>query len=135
MRYSPDTSTQTLSPTTMVTPSRRQLYEQQGYVIVPNLIPSDQLETLEAACKRVIARTRSGEWTHRRTVGRQFPPYGDDDQDSWGVQHVMHPDLGEPAFARWYTSDPLVDVVRELLGCVEDQLQIGQSRDRSLVET
>ena len=119
----------------MVTPSRRQLYEQQGYVIVPNLIPSDQLETLEAACKRVIARTRSGEWTHRRTVGRQFPPYGDDDQDSWGVQHVMHPDLGAPAFARWYTSDPLVDVVRELLGCAEDQLQIGQSRDRSLVET
>ncbi|KAI0699513.1 hypothetical protein C8T65DRAFT_581125 [Cerioporus squamosus] len=105
-------------------PSRKQLYEQQGYVVVPNLVTKDHLAALEAACAHAIAKTRTGEWTHRRTVGRQFPPYGDDDPDSWGVQHVMHPDLGELAFAHWYTSDALVDVVKELLGCEEDQLQM-----------
>ncbi|KAI0660185.1 hypothetical protein C8Q70DRAFT_80481 [Cubamyces menziesii] len=107
-----------------MTPSLKEKYDEQGFVAVPGLVPPEHLEALEAACERVIARTRSGEWPHRRTVGRQFPPYGDGDPDSWGVQHVMHPDLGEPAFARWYTSDALVHVVTELLGCQEDDLQM-----------
>ena len=111
-----------------MTPSLKEKYDEQGFVVVPGLVPPEHLEALEAACERVIARTRSGEWPHRRTVGRQFPPYGDGDPDSWGVQHVMHPDLGEPAFARWYTSDALVRVVTELLGCQEDDLQMGKSR-------
>ncbi|KAI0357114.1 hypothetical protein OH77DRAFT_1422622 [Trametes cingulata] len=107
-----------------MSPSLKELYDEQGYVIVPGLIPPDHLEALEAASARVIERTRSGNWPHRRTVGRQFPPFGDGDPDSWGVQHVMHPDLGDPAFARWYTSDALVNVVKELLGCEEDELQM-----------
>ena len=109
----------------MTVSSLKQLYEEQGFVIVPNLVPADQLDALEAASKHVIESTRAGEWKHRRTVGVQFPPFTDDNPDSWGVQHVMHPDLGEPAFVRWYTSDALVDAVKELLGCEEDQLQMG----------
>ena len=45
--------------------------------------------------------------------------------DSWGVQHVMHPDLGDCAFVRWYTSDELVNVVCELMACGEEDLQMG----------
>ncbi|KAI0776945.1 hypothetical protein BD413DRAFT_610523 [Trametes elegans] len=107
-----------------MTQSLKELYDVQGYVVVPGLVPADQLERLEGASERIIARTRSGGWPHRRTVGRQFPPYGDGDLDSWGVQHVMHPDLGESAFARWYTSDALVSAVKEMLGCEEDELQM-----------
>ena len=105
----------------------KQLYDTQGYVIVPGLISPSLLPELEAACARAIAKTREGAWPHRRTVGRQFPPYDESDPDSWGVQHVMHPDLGEDAFARWYTSDELVNVVCELLGCGEEDLQMGES--------
>ncbi|KAI0331544.1 hypothetical protein GY45DRAFT_1336098 [Cubamyces sp. BRFM 1775] len=107
-----------------MTLSLKEKYYEQGFVVVPGLLLPEHLEALEAACKRVIARTRSGEWPHRRTVGRQFPPYGDGDPDSWGVQHLMHPDLDEPAFARWYTSDVVVNVVKSLLGCQEDDLQM-----------
>ncbi|KAI0739633.1 hypothetical protein C8Q80DRAFT_1199861 [Daedaleopsis nitida] len=118
------TSQRCRQTTMSFTPSRKQLYEEQGYVVVHGLVPPDHLNALEKACAHAIKSTRMGEWPHRRTVGRQFPPYGDGDPDSWGVQHVMHPDLGEPAFAHWYTSDGLVDVVKELLGCEEDQLQM-----------
>lgn len=38
----------------------------------------------------------------------------------------MHPDMGEPAFARWYTSDPLIGAVKGLLDCDEDELQMGE---------
>ena len=101
-------------------------YDTQGYVIVPSLIPAGEFENLKAAATRAITRTRTADWPHRRTVGRQFPPYDNEHPDSWGVQHLMHPDLAEPSFAEWYTSDSLVEVVRELLDCEEAELQMGE---------
>lgn len=106
--------------------SYRELYKKQGYVIVPSLVPKDMYPELTAAAERAINRTRSGSWPHRRTVGRQFPPFDDTNPDSWGVQHIMHPSLGEPAFAKWYTSDVFVKAVIELLECREDELQMGE---------
>ncbi|KDQ57915.1 hypothetical protein JAAARDRAFT_129673 [Jaapia argillacea MUCL 33604] len=104
--------------------SIKEQFEEQGFVIVPNLISLADRAVLEEACENVISRTRTGQWPHRRVVGKQFPPYGDDDPDSWGVQHVMHPDLGEPAFAKWYTSDALTSAARELMECREEDLQM-----------
>jgi hypothetical protein len=104
--------------------SLKDVYENQGYILLPGLISPADLLSLKGSCDRVITKTRSGEWPHRRTVGKQFPPYGDENPDSWGVQHVMHPDLGEPVFAEWYTSDAIIHAVQELLGCGEDKLQM-----------
>ncbi|KAG8967025.1 hypothetical protein FRC03_010872 [Tulasnella sp. 419] len=104
--------------------SLKSLYDRQGYVVVPNLVSPGLHQSLQAACTRVIKKTRDGIWTRRRTVGKQFPPYDSDNPDSWGVQHVMHPDLNEPEFATWYGSDALLGVVTELLECGEDKLQM-----------
>ncbi|KAH7930076.1 hypothetical protein BV22DRAFT_1001524 [Leucogyrophana mollusca] len=104
--------------------SIKEQYDAQGFVLVPGLIPPGDAKELEEACSRVIEKTRTGEWPHRRTVGKQFPPFDSDNPDSWGVQHVMHPDLGEPAFAKWYTSDGLVDAATQLLDCKEESLQM-----------
>ncbi|KAG6902695.1 hypothetical protein C0995_012835 [Termitomyces sp. Mi166 len=101
------------------------LYEEQGFVVVPGLISSSSYEQkLREACDHIVSLTREGKWPHRRTVGKQFPPYGDDNPDSWGVQHVMHPGLGEPVFAEWYTSQKLLDVAMELLECGEEDLEM-----------
>lgn len=101
-------------------------YDQQGFVIVPSLIPESSFAELQAAAERAISLTRSGIWPHRRTVGRQFPPFDESNPDSWGVQHIMHPDLGELAFAHWYTSDGLIKTTTELMECEEDELQMGE---------
>ncbi|KIY44651.1 hypothetical protein FISHEDRAFT_50806 [Fistulina hepatica ATCC 64428] len=103
----------------------KQAYDEQGFVVVENTVPPEMRQALECACERVISRTRNGEWPYRRTVGTQFPPFDDaTPTDYWGVQHVMHPDLHEPIFARWYTSSALLDPVKELLGCQDDDLQM-----------
>ncbi|KAH9927615.1 uncharacterized protein B0H18DRAFT_954320 [Fomitopsis serialis] len=107
-----------------ISPSYKQLYNEQGFVVIPNLIPEASFKELKDAAERAIARTRSGEWKLRRTVGSQFPPYDPDSPDAWGVQHIMHPDMNEPAFAKWYTSDPLVEAAEGLLGCTEGELQM-----------
>ncbi|KAH9475212.1 hypothetical protein JR316_0012323 [Psilocybe cubensis] len=99
-------------------------YAEDGYVIIPGLIEGEYRSNLESACERVIAKTRNGSWLHRRTVGKQFPPYGQDNPDSWGIQHLMHPDLKEPIFVQWYTSPKLLGVATELLGCSEEDLQM-----------
>ncbi|TCD68439.1 hypothetical protein EIP91_010725 [Steccherinum ochraceum] len=86
------------------------LYDTQGYVILPRslVIPSQTtFQDVLAAVTRIVAKARSGEWPHRRAVGRQFPPHRiGGSGDAWGVQHLMHPDLGEDAkvLKRWYTS-------------------------------
>ncbi|KAF9004506.1 hypothetical protein BDZ89DRAFT_1095670 [Hymenopellis radicata] len=108
----------------MPPPSLKAQFDEHGFVIVANLVSPDDLALLRDACDDVVARTRRGEWTLRRTVGKQFPPYGDGDPDSWGVQMLMHPDLGHPVFAKWYTSDALTDTVRELLQCRDEDLQM-----------
>ncbi len=38
----------------------------------------------------------------------------------------MHPQLGEPSFGKWYTSERLLDVVKELVGCDDAELQLGE---------
>ncbi|KAK2464950.1 hypothetical protein APHAL10511_003026 [Amanita phalloides] len=100
-------------------------YDESGYVIISNLIAPSEFTPLQDACTRVIEKTRNAEWMHRRTVGRQFPPFDTEkDVDIWGVQHVMHPDLGESAFINWYTSDNLTKVATVLLDCKEEHLQM-----------
>ncbi|KAH7886680.1 hypothetical protein F5I97DRAFT_1028191 [Phlebopus sp. FC_14] len=105
-------------------PSIKDLYDEQGYVIVPGLIPPADFKALEEACERAVSKTRSGAWPYRRTVGKQFPPFDNDSPDSWGVQHIMHPDLNEPAFANWYTSEGLTNASKELLNCQDHELQM-----------
>jgi hypothetical protein len=105
----------------------KQKYDEDGFVIIPSLIQPDLLAELQDACVAVIARTRAGDWPHRRVVGKQFPPYGNvgSDPDSWGVQHVMHPDLEQSAFARYYTSSEMRAAASELLQCEDGHLQMG----------
>ncbi|EJD00334.1 FtsJ-domain-containing protein [Fomitiporia mediterranea MF3/22] len=99
-------------------------FERDGFVIVDSLVPDAQFKELQAACARVIAKTRSGEWQHRRVLGKQFPPFDSDNPDSWGVQHIMHPDLKEPIFAKWYTGDELMGAAKSLLECGDEHLQM-----------
>ncbi|KAJ3715302.1 hypothetical protein DFJ43DRAFT_1213149 [Lentinula guzmanii] len=106
--------------------SIKDTYDRQGFVVVPGLIPPHDFLKLQEASDAAVNRTRKGSWPYRRTVGKQFPPFDNDNPDSWGVQHVMHPDLGESAivFSKWYTSDDLTRVCAELLQCEEKDLQL-----------
>ncbi|KAF9267181.1 hypothetical protein L218DRAFT_996064 [Marasmius fiardii PR-910] len=106
--------------------SIKESYDSQGFVVVPNLIAINDFEKLQNACDTVVDRTRNGKWPHRRVVGKQFPPYDSDNPDSWGAQHLMHPDLGSPAavFAKWYSSDTLVGAAKELLQCEDEDMQM-----------
>jgi hypothetical protein len=102
----------------------KEYYDTHGYVIIPGLLTSSEHADLLAATNRVVARTRSGSWPHARVVGKQFPPFGTGD-DIWGVQHAMHPTLEEPIFARWYAGDAVRGAAKMLLGCQDDELQMG----------
>ncbi|KIW71315.1 hypothetical protein PV04_03497 [Phialophora macrospora] len=90
-----------------------------GFVKIPNLLPQHVLLALQAACKYTTDRARQGKWPYVRTVPKQYPPWhewqaGD---NIWGVQHLLHPDMNtRDTFAEVYFGDPVLDVVKELLG-------------------
>ncbi|CAE6455975.1 unnamed protein product [Rhizoctonia solani] len=111
-------------PLPALSQAQKDAYAHDGYVFVPGLIDDSQLPALREACDRVVDKTRAGEWPYRRIVGKQFPPFVGSEPDSWGVQHITHPDLHERIFVRWYGSEAVVGAATSLLGCTEDQVQM-----------
>lgn len=59
-------------------------------------------------------------------VGKQFPPWTEGD-DVWGVQNIMHPDLGEGVFREWYGSETMLQVSQALMECKREDMQFGES--------
>lgn len=100
--------------------------ETDGYVIISNNVKPSELEPLREAA----IRSRKKDWPHVRTVGKQFPPWPNHEtaSDVWGLQHIAHPDFGEPIFGDWYASDEIMDVVKTILGVEEEELQMGKLR-------
>jgi hypothetical protein len=90
-----------------VTPAQRKKFNQDGFIVIDGAVEPHLLGPLRDATARVTEKTRSGVWPHKRAAG---------DDDIWGVGHLMHPDLGEPVFAQYMASDPVLDVATDLLG-------------------
>jgi ectoine hydroxylase-related dioxygenase (phytanoyl-CoA dioxygenase family) len=90
-----------------LTPAQREQFIQEGYVLIEEAVEPHLREPLRAAAGRVTEKTRSGEWPHQGDAG---------DGDIWGVNHLLHPDLGEPVFAEYMASDPVLDLAAEQLG-------------------
>ena len=97
--------------------------QRDGYVLIPSLLKPSQLETLRTASANITSLTRAGKWPFFRTVPKQFPPWPQnqapppaEEGGIWGVQHLLHPEMpGRNAFAEFYFSDNVINVIRELL--------------------
>lgn len=95
-----------------------------GYLLVPSILAPSELHTLRSACDQVTSIARTGQWPHIRTLPKQFPPWPSDPSNGiWGVQHLMHPDLPHHGlFSSNYFSNAVVDIVKTLLQCEEEDL-------------
>ncbi|KAM3531870.1 hypothetical protein NHJ13051_000606 [Beauveria bassiana] len=98
--------------------------ERDGFVVVKSIVSPEKLQSLRDAATKVEALARKGEWPHIRTVGKQFPPWQwEPEKGIWGVQHMMNPELpGHEIFTELYFSDEVLDIVKELLQCDDDDL-------------
>jgi hypothetical protein len=101
-------------------------YDEQGYVVVDGMFAQQDFGQLRRAARQVTDLTRQGKWKHRRIVGKQFPPFNNEQsKDSWGVQHLMHPDLPHSGlFTSFYGSSPLLDIAARLLDTREENMQL-----------
>lgn len=107
--------------------------KKDGYVKIPNLLSSDMLFKLRAACKEATNEARQGKWAHVRTVPKQYPPWQPwkEGDNIWGVQHLLHPDMKvRDTFAEVYFSSEVLEVVRELVGLEDD----AQADDKLVME-
>ncbi|SNX85068.1 uncharacterized protein MEPE_03777 [Melanopsichium pennsylvanicum] len=113
-----------------------QQYYEQGYIILDHILSTEpdsclHLDNLRHCAELATRLTRDGHWSHRRVVGRAFPPFTKDNLDSWGVQHIMNPQLDMLAatplsktFQHFYGSPILLDIASLLIGADKDQMQM-----------
>ncbi|CAG8961204.1 hypothetical protein HYFRA_00013260 [Hymenoscyphus fraxineus] len=100
-----------------------------GFVHIPSLLTPEQIQTLRTATTEVINVARAGKWPHVRTLPKQFPPWPIEPGANpaangiWGVQFLMHPSMPHAqTFIKNYFSNEIVEVVKELLQCSDDEL-------------
>ncbi|KAF2203469.1 hypothetical protein GQ43DRAFT_389968 [Delitschia confertaspora ATCC 74209] len=103
------------------------LLNRDGFVVLPStLFPNlnKNLDALRSAGARLTSKARAGQWPYIRTLPKQFPPWPSDPSSGiWGVQHLMHPSNPDNlVFAGSYFDKDLVGLVRELIGCEEEEL-------------
>jgi hypothetical protein len=101
-------------------------FHRDGYIVVDGIFDGQDVDQLKQAAHEVTRLTREGKWTHRRVVGKQFPPYDTvASPDSWGVQHLMHSQLPHhDVFTRFYASSPLLDIAAHLLHTSISSMQL-----------
>ncbi|KAI9729936.1 MAG: hypothetical protein M1834_006133 [Cirrosporium novae-zelandiae] len=98
-----------------------------GFVLIPSLIPQPLLSSLCTASSAVTSLARTSKWPYIRTLPKQFPPWPSTPSSDgiWGVQHLLHPDLpNHELFAKLYFSNEILDVVKQLLRCGDDDLMM-----------
>lgn len=94
-----------------------------GFVKIPGLLSSQQLQSLRESCRQTTEQARQGKWPYVRTVPKQYPPWHEwqPGDNIWGVQHLLHPDMAQrKAFAELYFSDEILSIVKELVGLTGD---------------
>lgn len=93
-------------------------YRDQGYFIADDAVEPDMLEALTTAARRAVAKVHSGEVVDDdagiRTGGK-----GDDPNI---ISGLLAPEFGEPAFAEYLGSEPVLRYVRPFLG---EELRLG----------
>lgn len=96
----------------------------QGYVVLRSTLSPLELTSLRSACHNARSLAESGQWPHLRTLPKQFPPWSSDPSYGlWGIQHLLHPDMpSRDVFATSYFHDAIIDTIKQLLGCEEDDL-------------
>lgn len=119
-----DAQASAITPSEAPGKHRRALLE-QGYVVLPSLLPPHLLLAGQATSKYLVSRARTGQfWPYVRTVPKQYPPWPqldlkaqNTDLNIWGVQHLLHPELTSlrDVYAEMYFCDEVINVVRELL--------------------
>ena len=92
----------------MLNEAQRDQFNEEGYVIIPGINES-VYDKVKAAAERATSRARAGQWPHVRMVDSVGP------LDIWGVSNLLHPDLGEPAFADYLATDEVLETAGDLL--------------------
>ena len=98
----------------MLTDTQKEFYETQGYFITEDAVDPDMFEPLLEATRRVKQKVRAGEvdvFTHWMAPG-----------EPWAIRGLFAPEMGEPIFAEYLMSDPVMGYVEPFLG---SELQLG----------
>ena len=92
----------------MWTKAQQQAFAERGYFIASDAVSPDMVGELRQAARRVKARIRAGELDLYTDYRGEGEPYH--------VSGLIAPQYGEPIFAQYLASEPLLAYVRAQIG-------------------
>lgn len=96
----------------MLTRKQLEQFYEDGFLVVPGLIPTDERQNLLDALERVMDKVnREPERYRTRYTVREGERW-----DTWGVGDVFCPELYEPAFNRYLGNERLLAFIAGILG-------------------
>ena len=105
----------------MISKAQRTQYADQGFFIAEDAVAPDMLEELAAAGQRAADKHRVGAVVVEEDgvrVGDGAP----EEEGNGNIEGVLAPEYGEPAFAEYLASDPLLNYAMDIRG---KELRLG----------
>ena len=100
----------------MLTREQSARYEDVGYLVTDDAVDAAMLSELLDASRRAVEKVRSGAvdvFTHWATEHNTEP---------WAIRGLLAPEFGEPVFAEYLLSKPIMSYVHDFLG---PELRLG----------
>ena len=101
----------------MISPEQEKGYYDQGYFVADDAVDTKMLDRLVEASERAKDKVRSGDVVLGTRIARDG-----DGSDAEHIEGVFAPEFGEPVFAEYMASEPLLRYVRAFLG---NELRLG----------
>lgn len=105
----------------MLTKEQLDQWYEEGYCVVRNVIPQEELPKYREAFERMVAKVRANPSRERyntrlvKSIDRKNPNEISE-LESWGCDFLLHPDLYEPAFTDYLNNEKLLSALSSVLG-------------------
>ncbi|MBW7453289.1 phytanoyl-CoA dioxygenase family protein [Paenibacillus sepulcri] len=114
----------------MLTEEQKQRYYEDGVLVLKGLIAPEKLQEYRDAYERMVEKVRAypgREKYNARIIGAKSKnkietksaatvAQGNTEQEYWGADWLLHPDLYEPAFTDYLENEELISSLKSLLG-------------------
>ena len=112
-------------PATHPTAAQRQSFNEDGYLIVDDMVEPGDLAPLLAESRRIVHGVWEGALPRGDPELTGLPVFGEEPEKSWAIRGLLSPHLASPIYADYLCSEPVLRYARGFLRQPEERWMMG----------
>ena len=112
-------------PATHPTAAQRKSFNEEGYLIVDDMLEPGDLAPLLAESRRIVHGVWEGSLPQGDPEVTGLPVFGDEPEKSWAIRGLLSPHLASPIYADYLCSEPVLRYARGFLRQPEERWMMG----------